>query len=293
MSAAKAATPSSMPVTSDTFVPGLFKGKVLFCTGGRSGICYKIVEQMMYLGVDAVIVGRDAKGLEESAQTLSKATGQKCVAAPADVRDADSLKKAAKTAADTFGKIDFVICGAAGNFLAPISGLSERAFRAVIEIDLLGTFHTVKATMPYVRQTQGSYLHISATLHYRGVPFQAHVAAAKAGVDALSQAIAVEEGPWGVRSNVIAPGPIGDTVGMQKLGIKGMDYSNQIPLGRQGFTNDIATSAIFLFSPAAIWITGQVLVVDGGENHLRSFKLPYPDALLDPSILVKAGKGKL
>lgn len=90
--------------------------------------------------------------------------------------------------------------------LAPISGLSERAFKTVIDIDLLGTYNTLKATLPAIRESKGSYLHISATLHYRGTPWQAHVSAAKAGVDALNAVIAVEEGPRGVRSNVIAPG---------------------------------------------------------------------------------------
>jgi peroxisomal 2,4-dienoyl-CoA reductase len=90
--------------------------------------------------------------------------------------------------------------------LAPISDLSERAFRAVIEIDLIGTYNTIKATLPLVRESRGAFVHISATLHYRGTPFQAHVGAAKAGVDALSNALAVEEGPRGVRSNVVAPG---------------------------------------------------------------------------------------
>lgn len=76
----------------------------------------------------------------------------------------------------------------------------------MIDIDLLGTYNTIKATLPLVRQSHGAYLHISATLHYRGTPWQAHVSAAKAGVDALNQVLAVEEGPKGVRSNVIAPG---------------------------------------------------------------------------------------
>lgn len=71
---------------------------------------------------------------------------------------------------------------------------------------MLGTYNTIKATLPHIRSSQGAYLHISATLHYHGLPYQAHVSAAKAGVDALSQALAVEEGPRGVRSNVIAPG---------------------------------------------------------------------------------------
>ena len=176
-----------------------------------------------------------------------KATGGQCIATPADVRDVDQLAKAVEATVKAFGKIDFVICGAAGNLcvqlpsniyplfittsvdnratltishlrtllvcsklilhsLAPISGLSPRAFKTVIEIDLLGTYNTIKASLPHVRSARGSYVHISATLHYRGVPYQAHVGAAKAGVDALSQALAVEEGPRGVRSNVIAPG---------------------------------------------------------------------------------------
>lgn len=95
---------------------------------------------------------------------------------------------------------------AAGNFLAPISGMSENAFRTVMEIDTIGTYNTLKATLPHVRKTKGAYLHISATLHYSGTPYQAHVSAAKAGIDALSNVIAVEEGPRGVRSNVVAPG---------------------------------------------------------------------------------------
>ncbi|KIR62462.1 hypothetical protein I312_103200 [Cryptococcus bacillisporus CA1280] len=275
-------TPPPIPDPRSTFKPDIFKGKVLFCTGGRSGICYQIVETMMSLGVDAAIVGRDVKGLEESAKRLEETTGRKCIPAPADVRQPDQLNGAVKRTQDAFGRIDFVICGAAGNFLAPISGLSERAFRTVIEIDLLGTYNTLKATLPLVRSSQGSYVHISATFHYRGVPYQSHVGAAKAGVDALSHSIAVEEGPWGVRSNVIAPGPIAGTMGMDKLGVKGHKIEREVPLGRLGSTVDIANAAVFLFSPASAWITGSTLVVDGGENHIRTTMLPYPESLLDP-----------
>jgi NAD(P)-dependent dehydrogenase (short-subunit alcohol dehydrogenase family) len=106
-----------------------------------------------------------------------------------------------------------MLSGAAGNFLAPISSLSPNAFRTVMEIDTIGTYNTIKATLSYARNTRGSYVHISATLHYRATPYQAHVSAAKAGVDALSKVLAVEEGPRGVRSNVIAPGPIEGTEG--------------------------------------------------------------------------------
>lgn len=96
----------------------------------------------------------------------------------------------------------------------------------------------------------------------------------------------MEEGPWGVRSNVIAPGPISNTVGMEKLTATAPGYaekmSRSIPLQRQGTTHDIANVAIFLFSDAAIWVTGQVLVVDGGARHTMVDFMPYPESVLDP-----------
>ena len=278
---------------SSIFVKNLYDGKVVFVTGGRTGICYTICEEMMKHGANAAIVGRDAKGLAESAAALSKATGRECLATPADVRKPDQVQAAVAATVAKFGKIDFVICGAAGNFLAPISGLSENAFRTVMEIDVLGTYHTLKATLPEIRKNKGAYLHISATLHYRGTPYQAHVSAAKAGVDALSNVIAVEEGPRGVRSNVIAPGPIAGTEGMSRLGTKGRSFKNSIPLGAMGEKTDIANAALFLFSDAAKYITGTVLVVDGGQIHLHGSSLPYPESVLDPESVKSLFKGKL
>ncbi|KAG6873053.1 hypothetical protein C0995_003533 [Termitomyces sp. Mi166 len=232
--------------------------------------------------------------LTQAAKELSEATGQKCLPAQADVRDPKTLREAVRKTIEIFGKIDFVICGAAGNFLAPISGLSENAFRTVVEIDTLGTFNTVKATIPYVRASKGSYIHVSATLHYKGTPFQAHVSAAKAGVDALSAVIAVEEGPHGVRSNVIAPGPIGNTEGMDRLSLKSSgNFDPAYPAGRMGHIQDIANAAVFFFSDAAAYITGQVLPVDGGCEHLRSTMVPYPQSVLDPESVAHMIKPKL
>jgi len=126
-----------------------------------------------------------------------------------------------------------------------------------------------------------------------GLPYQAHVSSAKAGVDALSRVIAVEEGPWGVRSNVIAPGPIAGTEGMSRLTVSGNPIESSIPLGRQGAVQDIANATVFLFSEAASLITGEALVVDGGLQHLSSSNFPYPDAVLDPEGVRKMFKGKL
>jgi 2,4-dienoyl-CoA reductase [(3E)-enoyl-CoA-producing], peroxisomal len=150
-----------------------------------------------------------------------------------------------------------------------LQNLSSNAFRTVLEIDTLGSYNTLKATVPYLKLTQGSILFVSATLHYRGTILQAHVSAAKAGVDALSQVVAVEYGPWGIRSNVIAPGAIGGTEGADRLVPKEMRErtGQKIPLQRLGTVWDIADCTVFVFSEAASYITGTVFVVDGGQKH--------------------------
>jgi len=288
------ASPYVAPVVDSTtvFKPDIFNGKVLFCTGGGSGICRAMTEGVMRHGANATVVGRKLDRLTKAAEELSEATGRTCIPAQADVRDPMSLRNAVSKTIEKFGRIDFVICGAAGNFLAPISGMSENAFRTVVEIDTLGTFNTIKATMAHVRASKGSYIHVSATLHYKGTPFQAHVSAAKAGVDALSAVLAVEEGPHGVRSNVISPGATSGTEGLDRLST-GLAQPSATAAGRWGHVKDMANAAIFLFSDVASYITGQVLLVDGGYEHLRSSQLPYPQAVLDPASFAYLIKAKL
>lgn len=268
----------------DVFKPDLFKDQVIFVTGGGSGICYKITETLMRFGAKVAIVGRKADRLRAAAEQLERDTGSKAIATPGDVRKIETIEQAVKQTIDVYGKIDHVICGAAGNFLAPMMGLSSNAFRAVVEIDLIGTYNTVRSTMEHVKKNHGNYIHISATLHYSGLPWQAAPSAAKAGVDALSNVIAVELGPFGVRSNCIAPGLINGTEGADRLVPEGRDefVSGFTPVQRIGEKDDIANAVIFLLSPAASWISGQILVVDGGSTHFRGPMLPYPDSVLDP-----------
>jgi len=293
-----APTPYVHPAVDSTavFKTDIFKGKVLFCTGGGSGICKAMTETVMRHGANATIVGRKLDRLTQSAQELSKATGQECLPVQADVRQFAQLQDAVAKTIQKYGKIDFVICGAAGNFLAPISGLSANGFKTVIEIDTIGTYNTIKATIDHVRASKGSYIHVSATLHYRGTPYQVHVSAAKAAVDATSAVLAVEEGPHGIRSNVIAPGPIGGTEGMDRLSPKGPGQQStypRLPAGRLGDVRDIANMAVFLFSEAASFVTGQVFAVDGGHEHLRGPSLPYPESVLDPDAVKHMIKPRL
>ena len=168
--------------------------------------------------------------------------------------------------------------GAAGNFLASINQLSTNAFKSVMDIDVLGSYNTVKATIPHLVTSAGKHksagqtssptgtggriIFISATFHYTAMPLQTHVSVAKAGVDALSNSLALEFGPRGVTSNVISPGPIGGTEGMERLS-KTDDLANSvkaIPLGRWGTVKEIADATVYLFSDAGNYVTGQALV---------------------------------
>ncbi|CAI5758947.1 unnamed protein product [Candida verbasci] len=255
-------------VTNGSWKPDLFKGKVVFITGGAGSICSVQAEALVLLGADAAIVGRSKEKTDKAAKDIATLrSGAKVLSLPEiDVRSVQSLKKAVDKTVEELGRIDFVIAGAAGNFLADFNHLSSNAFKSVVDIDLLGSFNTVKACFEQLRKNKGSIIFVSATLHYYGVPFQIHVGAAKAGVDALSNALAIELGPLGIRSNCIAPGPIAETEGMDRLSRGKLDeIKHKVPLQRLGTKQDIADATVYLFSPAGSYVTGDVLVVDGGS----------------------------
>jgi 2,4-dienoyl-CoA reductase [(3E)-enoyl-CoA-producing], peroxisomal len=150
-----------------------------------------------------------------------------------------------------------------------MQNLSSNAFRTVMEIDTIGSYNTLKATLPALKKSRGAILFISATLHYQGTIMQAHVSAAKAGIDALSQAVAVEFGPFGIRSNVIAPGGIAETEGLERLMPREQREGAEkaIPLQRLGTVEEIADCTAFIFSEAAKYISGTVFIVDGAAWH--------------------------
>ncbi len=270
---------------NSSWKPDLFKGKVAFVTGGSGTICKVQAKALVALGADAAIIGRNKSKAEEAAREIAQVRpGAKVIAfGNVDVRSVESILNAVKATVAQLKRIDFVVAGAAGNFLADFNHLSSNAFKSVISIDLLGAYNTVKATFDELKKTKGSILFVSATLHYTGIPLQSHASAAKAGIDALSNALAIEFGPLGIRVNAVAPGAIagngGDkdgeitdiTEGMKRL--KGgpeklKSLAKDIPLQRFGTTTDIAETTVFLFSPAASYVTGAVHVVDGALWHV-------------------------
>lgn len=190
--------------------------------------------------------------------------------------------------------------GAAGNFVSPLEGMSSNAFKAVMDIDVLGTFNTLKATLPYLVQSKGRIIYVSATFHYTGMPLQAHVAAAKSSVDSLMASVALEYGPRGVISNVIAPGAIEGTEGMERLGggsggtEHSKEFAKEIPSGRMGTVRDIADATVYLFSDAGTYVNGQALAVDGGAwRRQGAFTLGGDRSITYPEFLIGDEKPKL
>lgn len=236
-----------------TFKDDLLIGKVVFCTGGAGSICGRQVEALVQLGCNAVITGRNLEKTQKRADEMCKLrAGAKVIGLSADVRDIRAMEGAVSTCVRELGRLDFLICGAAGNFLATMENLSANAFKTVMDIDVLGSFNTFKAASQELKKSKGRVIFVSATLHYYGSPMQAHVSAAKAAIDALSQSVAVEYGPLGITSNIIAPGPIEGTEGMSRLLPKEFNdaLNKSIPLQRQGSMDDIADGTVYLFSPA-------------------------------------------
>ena len=253
-------------MTDKIFVDGLLAGRVAFVTGGGTGITGGVARALSEAGARVALVSRKLEHLEPAAEKI-RAAGGEAIAVAADVRNMEEVERAIAATIEKFGKLDIVVNGAAGNFLCAAEELSPNGFGTVVDIDLKGTFNVSRAAFAELKKNRGQILNISATLHYTGTPYQLHVSAAKAGVDALTRNLAVEWGRYGIRVNTIAPGPIEDTEGMNRLVPPQVKDKilRRIPLGRFGRIEDIEQSAVFLCSDAASFINGAVLVVDGGQ----------------------------
>ncbi len=256
------------------FRPDLFAGRVALLTGGGTGITRGIAEALAAHGCETVLVSRKADHVQKAAREIEDTFHQKCHPIEADVRHPDALEAAAAHVVKTCGRFDILVNGAAGNFLCASADLSPNGFGTVIDIDAKGTFNACRAAYhAWMGANGGSILNISATLHYGGTPAQVHVAAAKAAVDALTRTLAVEWGPRGIRSNAIAPGPIGDTEGARRLfpGEAGERLASLVPTRRLGKIADIAMLALFVLSDAGSNLNGAIIPSDGGLALAGSF----------------------
>ncbi len=243
-----------------------YSNKTVFVSGGTSGINLGIAHAFAKAGARVAVMSRKQEKVDAAVEAL-KARGGDAIGYAADVRDYTAVDAAFKDVASRFGTLDVLISGAAGNFPSPAMGISPNGFKSVVDIDLLGTFHVVRAAFPYLTKPGASVINISAPQAWIPMDFQMHVCAAKAGVDMVTRVAALEWGAVGIRINSIAPGPIEGTEGMKRLAPNERAnelITHSVPLGCYGTTDDIAEAAMWLSSPMARYITGVVLPVDGG-----------------------------
>lgn len=249
------------------FKDDILKGRKALVTGGGSGICKGIAQALLAHGAEVTISSRRQARLDAASVELKQTTGGACYGFAGHVRNPEDVERVLDQAIDAMQGLDIVFNGAAGNFLSPAAGLSPKGFKTVMEIDAQGTYNVSHlAFHKALKETGGSILNISATLQYAGSAYQVHSGAAKAAIDAMTKHLAVEWGPLGIRVNAIAPGPIDNTIGMSKLapGDFKKRMESVIPMGRFGRIDEIADAAVYLSSSAADYITGAILVVDGG-----------------------------
>jgi NAD(P)-dependent dehydrogenase (short-subunit alcohol dehydrogenase family) len=249
------------------FANDLFRGKTVFVTGGGSGINLGIARNFATLGADIAICGRTQEKLDAAATEL-RALGAKVCPVAADVRDFAALEAAFARSRAELGPMNVLVCGAAGNFLVPAEKLSANGFKTVVDIDLLGSFNASRAAFSQLKETKGALIYISAGMAYMPHAYQVHVGAAKAGIDMMMRNLALEWGRHGIRVNSIVPGPIEGTEGMKRLAGPEAKQAiiDAVPLRRMGTVDDIGQTAAFLASPLASYISGCVVVCDGGAN---------------------------
>ena len=252
------------------FQTDLLKDKVIVITGGGTGLGRAMGERFLELGARLAICSRRIELLEDVSREMMRDKGGEVIAVQCDVRDYGQIEQMFDVVWGHYGKIDVLINNAAGNFASPTERLSHRAVDAVLGIVLHGSFNcTLALGKKWIAEKhRGTMLNILATYAWTGSAYVVPSAAAKAGVMAMTQSLAVEWAKYGIRMNGIAPGPF-PTEGAQKgLSLSG-DFSTHIaqrnPMKRIGELPELANLAAYLISDHAAYVNGEIVVIDGGE----------------------------
>jgi NAD(P)-dependent dehydrogenase (short-subunit alcohol dehydrogenase family) len=251
----------------------LLKGHRILVTGGGTGLGKSMTRGFMELGADCIIWGRRGGILDDAAAELRQETGGSCMPMAVDIRNAGQIDEAM---AEIFaaGALTGLVNNAAGNFVSRTEDLSPNAFNAIASIVAHGTFNTtIAAGKRWIAGGhKASILSIVTTWVWTGGPFTVPSAMSKAGIAAMTQSLAVEWGPKGIRANAIAPGPFPTKGAWERLmpeplakKLGGVSGAASIPLRRMGEHQELANLAAFLMSNECEYLTGAVIPIDGGQ----------------------------
>lgn len=260
------------------FAPDLCEGLVALVTGGGTGLGRAIARALADAGADLLLAARNLERLEAAAAELRAATGRRVETAVCNIRERESVEALAERAHALFGGVDMLVNNAGGQFPSPARAIRPKGWHAVVDLNLNGTWHMTQVFGERMLAGRGGSITNVIAVIGRGFPGLAHTAAARAGVLELTRTLAYE---WGtkVRVNCVAPGPFRTEGFDSTYDVDSMTSGMRtIPIPRFGRIHEAAHAVVFLASPAASYVTGEVLYVAGGQQLYG-----MNQALLDPS----------
>ena len=259
------------------FRPGLFEGKVLLVTGGGTGLGRCTAHELAALGAQVVIAARRAEQLEKTAAEIADAGG-KCSAVTVNIRDEKAIEAMIATVLERHGRLDGLVNNAGGQFVAPLAEMSPNGWRTVIDLNLNGTFLVSRAAYrAWMKDHGGAIVNMLADI-WTGYPGMGHMSAARAGIENMTFTMSLEWARSDVRVNCIAPGTIlsnGMLTYTPDVQQRTADEAVQLPAARLGTESEVSAAIVFLLSPAAAFITGETIKVDGGAQF-QKFRLIDP-----------------
>jgi len=268
-----------------TFAANLFAGRTALVTGGGRGIGREIALAFARLGADLIIAGRGADNLAITAHDI-EALGRRCLSRVTNIRNTDEVDALVAASLESFGKVDFLINNAGGQFPKRPLEISDNGWRSVIDLNLNGTWNvTNRVGRHMVSRGFGAIVNIVHIYSFdRGAPAFVHSGAARAGVVSMTRSLAYYWARKGVTINALAPGTVA-TAGVREEEFAYSDIENyeavairDIPAHRLGTVDEVAAACVFLCSPAARYINGASIVADGG------YYLDTWTPMLDPEV---------
>ncbi|WP_100500150.1 SDR family NAD(P)-dependent oxidoreductase [Geodermatophilus chilensis] len=263
-----------------SFHPQALAGQVVLVTGAGTGIGRSTAVAMTATGARLVLAGRRAVLLEETARLVEKAGGEALVVT-ADVREPQQVSALVDQALAAYGRVDVLVNNAGGQFQAPAEEISVGGWRAVHRLSVEAVWNVTRevATRSMIPNRRGLIVFMAFSPR-RGIPGMVHATAARAAVENLACGLALEWSRYGIRSVAVAPGSI-VTEGLEQYSAEAIrEWEQGVPLGRLGRADDIADVITFLATPAARYITGTTVVVDGGADAWGSGR-PVPPKELE------------